>query len=400
MENNKILKFLCVDDEPDVCDLVADAIESRGHVAISAQSFSAFSREYRKNFDCIIIDLMMPDVDGIEIIRFLSDNNWKSNIVLMSGHDIHLIQSAGRMAQGKGIRVLGLLQKPFSLCEIDKLICELELQIKPEITNIPSWQQDSPNLTENDIVSAIACGEIVAYFQPKFCPTTKRHIGSEALARWVHPVRGMIRPDLFIQLAERTGHIKGITDAVIDYALEGLSRFVNYDSDMTLSINLSPAGMDDLEFPDKMAVKCGVFGVSPENIIFEVTETEIPKDESVFFDILMRLRLKKFGLSIDDFGTGHSSLRQLQVLPFTELKIDQSFFRNSHQFYARTIIESSSSLAHRLGLSVVAEGIETDDQLQLCRKLNCDSVQGYLLSKPIPREEYLNFINKCAVLHG
>lgn len=190
-------------------------------------------------------------------------------------------------------------------------------------------------------------------------------------------------------LTETSGLALPLTRKVMDLALEECTRtYSALESSGTLSINLPPVAMTDLTFPEAVVAAVTQVNCKPEKIIFEVTETSVPADLTKAIEILTRLRLKGFALSIDDFGTGHSSLENLQHLSFNELKIDLGFVRAAETDTAsRLIVESSIALGNRLGLTVLAEGVENEALWRWLRDAGCEQAQGYFIARPMPLEK-------------
>jgi EAL domain-containing protein (putative c-di-GMP-specific phosphodiesterase class I) len=252
------------------------------------------------------------------------------------------------------------------------------------------------SLTEAELATAIETQQLVLHYQPKlsFMPDGKTAIDSvEALVRWQHPQRGLLYPDAFIELAEKTGLIIGLTDCVVDLAIAQLKRWLDQGLELSVAINISPQNITNLEMPDKLVSKINKAGLEPKMFIMEITESAVMDNIDMITDVLTRIRIKNFALSMDDFGTGFSSLIQLYRLPFSELKIDRSFVPDiEHNEEARIIVKSLVDLAKNLGLSTCAEGVETKAILDYCKKIGCDRVQGYYISKPIVGCELFSFV--------
>jgi len=209
--------------------------------------------------------------------------------------------------------------------------------------------------------------------------------GVEALARWLHPRHGMIAPDRFIPLAEEQGLIHGLTMAIMDQALAQAALWNARGLKLTMAINLSARLLDSPGLVQEIAGLQAFHGVPPEQIVLEITESSVVAHFGAALGILARLRLKGFGLSIDDYGTGFSSMQQLARIPFTELKIDRSFVHGAHQRNnLRVILQSALDMANRLQLVTVAEGIETLEDWHLLSEFGCSIGQGYLIAKPMP----------------
>jgi EAL domain-containing protein (putative c-di-GMP-specific phosphodiesterase class I) len=198
-------------------------------------------------------------------------------------------------------------------------------------------------------------------------------------------MRGFIPPPVFIAIAESSGLIRELTEQVVDMALRQAAAWHEQGLDLSMAINLSPRLLNDRSFPDLAERIAAQYGVDPHHITFEITESAAMSDPDTTMDVLTRLRVKNFGLSIDDFGTGYSSLKQLYLMPFSELKIDISFVRDvCHRDEARVMVETMVLLAHKLGLTTCAEGVETQEALDFLAQAKCDRVQGYLIGKPMP----------------
>ncbi|MBI3607413.1 MAG: EAL domain-containing protein [Nitrospirae bacterium] len=232
---------------------------------------------------------------------------------------------------------------------------------------------------------AIEHDELVLHYQPKIHLQSGRVIGVEALVRWQHPHRGLIPPDEFVPLAERTGLMKPLTLGVITAALRQSQIWYREGLRLTVAVNLSARNLQDPQLPDQVAELLQNAGVSPEHLELEITESTIMADPARALDILTRLNRMGLALAIDDFGTGSSSLGYLKRLPVSEIKIDKSFVRNmAEDDNDAVIVRSTIELAHNLGLTVVAEGVETQYLLDRLTALGCDAAQGYYMSKPMP----------------
>ncbi|ELP6119076.1 EAL domain-containing protein [Vibrio vulnificus] len=251
---------------------------------------------------------------------------------------------------------------------------------------------------KGDLTSCIDKDEILVYYQPKYSLRTKQVIGLEALCRWQHSERGIISPAYFIPLAEETGYIDSIGSYVALTALDTLKQTIeNIDKDMTMAINVSIAQLESRKWDDylKMVlIKCEELGLETCNVEFEITETIAASNAETTKKKIERIRSHGFKVSIDDFGVGHSSLHRLSELDVDYVKIDKSFVDRIDTKQGRSIFESIVRLAKSIDAEVIAEGIETVEQLETINKLGCDIVQGFLLSKPISREHIIKTIEK------
>jgi EAL domain-containing protein (putative c-di-GMP-specific phosphodiesterase class I) len=218
--------------------------------------------------------------------------------------------------------------------------------------------------------------------------------GVEALARWTHPEQGLIAPNRFISAIENTALMEPFTLAIVNQALSQLSAWRSLGlSQMSVSINLSADNLADYDFIDILAQQVIHYQIPPALVIWEVTETSVMSNVSQALSNLGHLNLKGFGLAMDDYGIGYSSVQQLSRCPFTELKIDRAFVHEAAlRPNRRVILESSIDMGRQLGISTVAEGVETAEDWELLRSLRCDIAQGYLIARPMPGGQLVKWI--------
>ncbi|AHF03512.1 hisitidine kinase [Marichromatium purpuratum 984] len=334
----------------------------------------------------ITLDLQLPGGDGVEILRYLADQGCEASIIVISGFDTRVVGSAMRIGQTHGLRMLGSLRKPFSIQDLENLIAPIETRaFKPDAA---------------DLRKALDRGDILPFFQPKAClvhPSGPAICEVEALARWQHPQHGLIAPGEFIPLAESTGMILPLTWTMVEQSARQLAQWRADGLHLSVAINIAPAVIQDLDYPDRLAALVERAGASPEWFTLEITESGAMRDSEHAMDILTRLRLKGFNLSCDDFGTGYSSLVQLYRMPFCELKIDRSFVVDCiDQSEARVIIRASIELGHNLGLSVCAEGVEAQDVFDYLHAQGCDSIQGYHVGYPVPATDLPELVREAS----
>jgi EAL domain-containing protein (putative c-di-GMP-specific phosphodiesterase class I) len=255
----------------------------------------------------------------------------------------------------------------------------------------------NPQLDAEDLRRGIANDELVPYYQPKASLVQSGWIidGVEALARWQHPKLGLVMPNEFIPLAEQSGLISTLTDAMAQAALKQIRDWQQQGVRLTCAVNLPPSLVTDLRFPDRLAALLARNGVDGSQLVLEITETATIQNPTTTMGILTRLRVKRIGLSLDDFGTGFSSLTQLYQMPFNEMKIDKSLVMNVPQSReANTMVGSLIELGHNLGLKVCAEGVENRAALDMLAVMGCDRCQGYFISRAIPAADIANFVTQ------
>ncbi|MDO8596939.1 MAG: EAL domain-containing protein, partial [Sulfuricaulis sp.] len=244
---------------------------------------------------------------------------------------------------------------------------------------------------------AIEEDELVLHYQPKIDMRTGQVCGAEALVRWIHPQQGMIPPDEFIPLAEHSGLIKPLTDWVVEAALRQSSDWRHAGVALPVAVNLSARNLRDAELLSKMARLVAAWGAEAGWLELEITESAVMDDPEGALEILRRLSILGFTLFIDDFGTGYSSLGYLKKLPVNAVKIDKSFVIDMlANTDSAAIVRATVVLAHDLGLKVVAEGVENQATWDRLAALGCDVAQGYHISKPLPAEQFKEWLDERA----
>jgi EAL domain-containing protein (putative c-di-GMP-specific phosphodiesterase class I)/ActR/RegA family two-component response regulator len=336
--------------------------------------------------DLLFLDLQMPGMDGVEVLRNLAGLNYFGWLVLMSGTEGRILQTAQRVATSRGLQVADVLRKPIQQEQLKNI---LAAAAPIERTNgfplLRSFEAD-------ELWQAIYGDELVVHYQPKIDIDNRSLVGVEALVRWMHPKQGLVYPDRFIELAESCGLMDELTTRVLRTALRDCHKWHDEGLDVSVAVNISASNLNVLGFPDVVQHLAREAGVKVGSLCLELTESMLAKDLMVSLDILTRLRLKGAGLSIDDFGTGHSSLGQLLQAPFNELKLDRSFVTGaSEDMSKRAILEASLRMAKKLGMRSVAEGVETRKDWDLMKALGCDLAQGYFVSRPMPADQLLHW---------
>jgi EAL domain-containing protein (putative c-di-GMP-specific phosphodiesterase class I)/CHASE2 domain-containing sensor protein len=246
-----------------------------------------------------------------------------------------------------------------------------------------------------ELDEAVAKGEIQVFYQPKLDLASGRIGSVEALVRWNHPARGFLRPDLFIPLAERSDRIAGLTLCVVEQTIADLMTWRAAGHEITGAVNLSAKLLSAPDFIAALREMIDTSGIAPESLTFEVTESAAMTDPAAAAAALQSFRDLGIAISMDDYGTGQSTLSYLKQLPLNELKIDRSFVQFAHQSRADgALVRSTVDLAHELNLKVVAEGVEDAECLAFLRAIGCDSAQGYLISRPVPAAELVGLLSR------
>ena len=374
--------MLIVDDDAGIRGLIRSVAERQGfEVTDCGRSEDAAAAAEDRAPAVITLDLSMPGCDGIEVLRQLAARRVRARIYLISGLCKRVLATASDLARTLDLEVAGTLRKPFDIAQLRALLAE-------------EWRYEKV-LTAADLRHGIERGELVVYYQPRVDRDGERWSikGVEALCRWQHSQHGLVMPDSFIPIAERSGAIGALTNYVLRETIEQLTRWEAEGHRLTASVNISGAMLGDIELPDRLASMLASHGLTPDRLILEITETAAMADPAMTMDILTRLRVKGFDVAMDDFGIGFSSMQHLFRLPFSELKIDKSFVLEiSKSANARTLVSALIELAHNFDMRACAEGIEDEDVLGFLTDAGCDCGQGFLFSKAVPAREIVELI--------
>lgn len=387
MDNSTIY---ILDDEEMLVTLQCEVAELAGFNVQGYTSAKDFFNSVTafENHSLMVLDLHMPEVDGIEVMRQLTTMPNPPELILVSGHDARVLHSAEKLCIAHGLEVIACLSKPLSY----KKLLQLFEQHIP-ITNKSRFI--SPSLNENAITSkdlelAIQSNQLTLHFQPQIKMTTGELFGVEALLRWFHPEQGLISPGYLLPLAESSGLMGKLTHWIINRTVEQEREWRNAGLITSVSVNISASDITSLLLPEQITGLLASNEFDHNWLTLEVTETALMGELVTSLDILTRLRLKGVKLSIDDFGTGYSSLSQLHRIPFSELKIDQTFIsKMTEDKEALAIVKTCIVLGHELNMHIVAEGIETREHFDLVKQMGCDYAQGYFIAKPMPGDELI-----------
>jgi diguanylate cyclase (GGDEF)-like protein len=394
-------RLLILDDDAMTGQTMQSIAEFAGMEVRSTTAHEDFFEAVKQwSPDVIAIDLVMPGMDGVEVMSALARRGCRARIIISSGVGSRVLEAAARSAAEHGLLIVGVLAKPFLPAALRELLIKA-LSADPQGAATPVPRRDSDDVGEQDLDRAIENDELLVVYQPKLHCRSGALAGFEALARWKHQVFGVIPPDRFIPLAESTGRMDALTRCVFEQALVWfgeLRRGVSQKDphtlsnqtliNLTLSVNVSAVSLGNVELFDWLEERCSAHGVTPDRLILELTETSAMDDPVASLDMMTRLRMKGFQLSIDDFGTGFSSMLQLVRLPFSEIKVDKSFVLTAAQSEeSRTVIRSVVDLGRSLGLKSTAEGVEDAETLSYLRRIGCDLAQGYHIAPPMAAAE-------------
>lgn len=392
------MKILLIDDEPFALKLLSHQLEQLGFVDVISREHAADAMallEFETEaVGLILCDLQMPGMDGVEFIRQLVRIGYVGGLVLVSGEDERILQTAEKLSKAHRLNVFGTLQKPVSPEQLKQVLNKRPLRAAAARAALKTYAPE-------ELWRAITGGKLVNYYQPKVDLASGAVTGVETLVRWRHPEDDLVFPDQFIATAEEHGLIDELTRVVLTNALRQARIWQDAGLHLHVAVNVSMDNLGSLEFPDFVARAAAKAGVPPTSLVLEVTESRLMKNPLASLDILTRLRLKRIGLSIDDFGTGHSSLAQLRDIPFDELKIDRSFVHGAWRDSSlRAIFEASLGMARQLGMKTVAEGVEDREDWDFLRAAGCDMAQGYFIAKPMPAADLTGWLVEWKARYG
>lgn len=382
---------LVVDDDPFMRDVLAEMLAQLGVASTCFAEDGDQALEVVSGgapIDLILCDLDMGGMDGIQLLRHLGDRNFAGAICVVSGAGTNVRSTAADLARLHGLRLLSTLAKPVDAEELRRMLEGLAQPAGPR-HRAGEVLAHARILDAEEIRHGIAEGRVEIHVQPKVTVVDRRVVGVEALLRWRDLDGTILPPSSVVPVAEHNGLVNALTLAVFRRALEAMVGWRQEGLDVRLSVNLSRENLDTLSLPDSLADLARQAGIDTASVTLEISQTGMLDDRSVGMEVVGRLRLKGFGIAIDDYGLGYSILGQLKNLPVTELKVDRSFVEGAEADSTLTqILSSSASLGRSLGLSVVAQGVETAEVMQLLESLGCDEMQGYLVARPMPVADF------------
>lgn len=375
----KKLVALIVDDSPIQLSVIEQQLKKFGveNITTCHCGQDALNIISERHYDIVFCDIMMPEMDGISLIRKLDNIGYKGALAITSSVNHCILSSLTYMSKKLGFSNVYKLAKPISEALLEQVF-QKEAIIKKKSMD---WKLKSVDMDE--LIVAINGDEFKNYYQPQFdfCGNL---VGVEALARWIHPLKRIIFPDIFMPMIH-TGKLEyELFKVVLNNALNDISQG---RLNCRVSINVTQQDLEIPDFIDSLLELCQRYQVDPEMINLELTEQDVYKDAIEIITNVTRMRLHGIGFSIDDFGTGSSSYLKLSHLPFTEIKIDKNFvFDSVANETKQSIIRSMCTLSKNLGITLVSEGVEDEETWQLMKELGVDVCQGYYTGRPMPIE--------------
>ncbi|MDX1513969.1 MAG: EAL domain-containing protein, partial [Gammaproteobacteria bacterium] len=381
-------RLLMMDDDPRACRIIERVAGGLGYEALSLHQPDRFKSAYEYfQPDVIILDLCMEQIDGVELLRFLSDRRSQAQVVLMSGMDERLLATTTNLGRSMGLDMLMPMQKPV---ELEALRTRLK-----QISNLETISQSTTcaeSITANQLATAIQKNEIVIHYQPIIDLRSNRLVAAEALARWIHPDEGLVPAARFIQLAQDHGLMKPLTSKLLVAAVEAAAEWRGRLSDINLFINIPPELLQNLNLPDHVFELLRFYNFSPERLVLEVTTAQDKAHLTSTIDVLTRLRIKGVRLAYDNLGIHPSCLEPTHRLPFDILKLDPQFVSDfAHSANTVAVANSIVELAGAMNCQLVAVGIEDRTTRERLAKLGCHLGQGFGIAQPMDTREFLEW---------
>jgi EAL domain-containing protein (putative c-di-GMP-specific phosphodiesterase class I) len=388
-------RVLIVDGEAIQRLIIARCVEMLGWTADTAGTVDeARGKLAVRAYGVVVIDLGLGREDGLRMLHHVPRGREVPSVIFVAAADDRIRAAAFSLANDLGLAVAGMLTRPIDPYSLHALL--LTWPLNPRRAGRRTTGKSSGPGAE-DLEHALRDGQIHTEYQPKTDLSTGQIVGMEALARWHSPTHGMIPPEQFVPLAERSGLIDRLTFQVLEDAIAACRRWREVRPDYSVAVNISPRVLADPTLVPHIDEILSRHRMPPDALIAEVTESTMICNLPIATETLTRLSHLGVRVSMDDFGTGYSSLLTLLRMPFTELKIDRSFIsvcRTDSE--AWTIVRAAVSLARELGMRVVAEGIETEDLSDRLRDVGCDIGQGWFFGRPMRVEAILAWLNAAA----
>lgn len=383
------LRLLVIDDDPAICMLLADLASGFGYDTTTASTPDEIFERLGGSYALVMLDLSLGETDGMRVMRALAEEQPGANLVLLTGADTSVLQGARRVAELSGFHVVASVSKPASIADLENILRPAGEYLAPQGGNGGADELDEEAQLALRVGMALDKGTLHLVYQPIVGVHDNQIRGAEALIRLAVEGYESLSPEIWVPIVERMGRSSDLLDHVMRMAAHDRITVPSLRALETISVNVSVLDLADLGLPERAERVLGR-ACPPERWVLEITETAEVDKLADALDVLIRLRLKGFGLAADDFGSGSSTLSRLREYPFTSLKADRRFVRTEHQDieHAENMLRAAVDLGAALSLRVVAEGIETEDELTLARDVGCDLAQGFYIGRPVRAEAF------------
>ena len=386
------MRALVVDDDPLMTELIAMLLRDCGFAQIDTANSGQAALEHLSLHatHVLICDLNMPGMDGIQLMSRIAELDQRPAIILVSGEHSRILDSSRQFAEAKQLTLLGVLRKPVAreplISVLDLYRSDIDVP-RPDTAHVP--------LDVAYLSKGIAGEALRLFYQPKIDLRSGDLVGVEALLHWTDPTSGVVPSAQIVDAAEKFDLIDDLTLAVLARAARDRKTAADRGISIDFAINVSLKNLQNANIVERMLEIVSSESNEPSDFTLEITETHLVDDLAKVLEPLLRLRLLGFKIALDDYGTGASSMQLLSQLPSTELKIDRSFVTAApRSTQGRAFMQSAVELGRQMGQSIVAEGIETEEQRVLTLELGCQIGQGYLFSRPLPFEELLAMVGR------
>lgn len=381
---------LVIDDDAAIRKSITQAVRRVGYNTLELADDFHIATVIAAEPALIILDVALKNSDAVDVIQTLSALNYGGPVLLVSGAGGDLLDDIKAIGARKGIHMLPPVRKPFRAQQLAALI-ESYAALPPPVSVTEKVSPSAGNIPEVTVAEALERDWMRVWYQPKLSLETGKIVGAECLCRILHPEAGLIPPGHFLSKADAE-EMEALTRFVLQCALLDRRDFRADGLELRLAVNIpvrllsNPSIVTILREFEENTETCW------RDFVFEITEEEALRNIELAHDVGTQLRIYGIDLSVDDFGTGYSSLARLRELPFKEIKVDRSFVNGVaadpvKAAMCRMVIE----LAHALGAKAVAEGVETAEDLDLLRRIGCDMAQGYLMARPMPKAQFVQF---------
>lgn len=388
-------RLLILDDDPAVLQTLRLMARRIGVVAKTCSTLADFEASLTSfDPDVLLIDLMMPDLDGIDVVSRISPHS-RATIIVMSGADKRTYEASRDVLASSSAKVAGFLHKPFRTTDLAEALSRSTARAQLHCAEGRSNTMCEV-LSPKSFEEAVRAGRIEPYYQPIFHADGRGLKGFEALARVEGSQTSFFAPEYLDQLVADDALSAELTELVIGRALEFMASLRGYD-DLSISINIFGIHAIADGFRERLVRRCTDLGIARNRVILELSEATIFDLSEHQLRKVTQLRLAGFGLAIDDFGMGNSSLGRLAHLPFSELKIDKSFcLAMPHSESASAVIEACLGLAARLDMKVTAEGVESGEVAAWLARMGCDALQGHHFGQAMSAEKVLSWLSEVS----
>ncbi|OEE58127.1 diguanylate phosphodiesterase [Enterovibrio norvegicus FF-454] len=390
---SKDRRILIVDDSAAILELIGGMLNDLGYKYVTRFSSSVDAinevRRFPAKYDIVLTDLNMPDIDGMGVIRELGNMSFKGGVCIISDLDVRIIELAAEVARQQFICLLGNVSKPLKVEALQLIIDRMDQIEERRFTNFKKMRKE-------ELLNCIMSHQVIPYYQPKLNPQNNRVESLEVLARIRLPGEAdAVLPGRFIPTAIKHDLMDLMTMQLAETTAKDISKLSEIFGDkVKISINLSAQQLADLEIPNRLESLFEARGIEKTRVVLEITE-EYALKTSEQMESLNRLRIKGYGLSMDDFGTGFTNIQQLRSLPFTEVKIDRTLINHIHQDkFSQVIVQSLAEITNSFDVDLVAEGIEHFEDLDyLYSRYPGILLQGFLICRPKPIESLGSWYN-------